>query len=76
MQVEHAVADGYDVRGLMYWTLMDNFEVRPRITWESPPCSELLEALDSDVLLCLKPERHQGRACLTLLLPNPCMCAM
>ena len=28
MQVEHAVADGYDVRGLMYWTLMDNFEVR------------------------------------------------
>ena len=27
-QVEHAVADGYDVLGLMYWTLMDNFEVR------------------------------------------------
>ena len=26
-QVEHAVADGYDVRGLMYWTLVDNFEV-------------------------------------------------
>ena len=26
-QVEHAVADGYDVRGLMYWTLIDNFEV-------------------------------------------------
>ncbi|CAK0742117.1 hypothetical protein CVIRNUC_001373 [Coccomyxa viridis] len=24
--VEHAVADGYDVRGLMYWTLVDNFE--------------------------------------------------
>jgi len=28
VQVEHAVADGYDVRGFMYWTLMDNFEVR------------------------------------------------
>ncbi len=27
MQVEHAVADGYDVRGLLYWTLLDNFEV-------------------------------------------------
>lgn len=27
MQVEHAVADGYDIRGLMYWTLIDNFEV-------------------------------------------------
>lgn len=26
-QLEHAVADGYDVRGLMYWTLVDNFEV-------------------------------------------------
>ncbi|BDA42798.1 6-phospho-beta-galactosidase [Coccomyxa sp. Obi] len=24
--LEHAVADGYDVRGLMYWTLIDNFE--------------------------------------------------
>ncbi len=26
-QVERAVRDGYDVRGLMYWTLVDNFEV-------------------------------------------------
>ncbi len=25
-QVEHAVADGCDVRGLLYWTLVDNFE--------------------------------------------------
>lgn len=27
LQVERAVRDGYDVRGLMYWTLIDNFEV-------------------------------------------------
>ena len=26
MQVEKAVQDGYDVRGFMYWTLVDNFE--------------------------------------------------
>jgi beta-glucosidase/6-phospho-beta-glucosidase/beta-galactosidase len=25
--VERAVRDGYDVRGIMYWTLVDNFEV-------------------------------------------------
>jgi beta-glucosidase len=25
-QVERAVKDGYDVRGFMYWTLIDNFE--------------------------------------------------
>ena len=24
--MEHAVADGCDVRGLLYWTLVDNFE--------------------------------------------------
>ena len=36
MQVEHAVADGYDVRGLMYWTLMDNFEVSRGLTWKCP----------------------------------------
>lgn len=26
LQVEKAVEDGYDVRGFMYWTLVDNFE--------------------------------------------------
>ena len=26
VQVEKAVQDGYDVRGFMYWTLVDNFE--------------------------------------------------
>ena len=26
-EVERAVRDGIDVRGLMYWTLVDNFEV-------------------------------------------------
>lgn len=26
MQVEAAVRDGYDLRGFMYWTLIDNFE--------------------------------------------------
>ena len=31
-EVERAVRDGLDVRGLMYWTLVDNFEA-------SPPCS-------------------------------------
>lgn len=25
-QLEEAVADGADVRGIMYWTLVDNFE--------------------------------------------------
>lgn len=25
-QLEEAVADGHDVRGIMYWTLIDNFE--------------------------------------------------
>jgi Glycosyl hydrolase family 1 len=24
--VRHAVSDGHDVRGFMYWTLVDNFE--------------------------------------------------
>ena len=44
-QVEHAVADGYDVRGLMYWTLIDNFEVGlplpigMRMSILHPPCS-------------------------------------
>ena len=28
-QIERAVRDGYDVRGLMVWTLIDNFEVQP-----------------------------------------------
>lgn len=32
MQVERAVRDGYDVRGLMYWTLVDNFEVSQLVT--------------------------------------------
>ena len=27
-QVEHAIADGHDVRSFLYWTLVDNFEVR------------------------------------------------
>ena len=27
-QIERAVRDGYDVRGLMVWTLIDNFEVQ------------------------------------------------
>ena len=26
LQVEQAVRDGYDCRGFMYWTLVDNFE--------------------------------------------------
>ncbi len=26
VQVQKAVEDGYDVRGFMYWTLVDNFE--------------------------------------------------
>ena len=26
MQMERAVRDGYDLRGVMYWTLIDNFE--------------------------------------------------
>ncbi len=26
MQMMRALADGYDVRGFYYWTLMDNFE--------------------------------------------------
>lgn len=26
MQIFKAIKDGYDVRGLYYWTLMDNFE--------------------------------------------------
>ncbi len=26
LQVERAVQDGYDCRGFMYWTLIDNFE--------------------------------------------------
>lgn len=25
-QVARAVADGYDVRGFFYWTLVDNYE--------------------------------------------------
>lgn len=53
MQVEHAVADGYDVRGLMYWTLMDNFEVRTQTPGTAAKCSELpseLEALHPYVL--------------------------
>ena len=28
-QVEKLIDDGYDVRGYYYWTLLDNFEVRP-----------------------------------------------
>lgn len=30
-EVERAVRDGIDVRGLMYWTLVDNFEVDPSL---------------------------------------------
>ena len=26
MQIERAVREGIDVRGVMYWTLVDNFE--------------------------------------------------
>lgn len=26
MQIARAIRDGYDVRGVYYWTLMDNFE--------------------------------------------------
>lgn len=26
MQLEEAVKDGFDVRGYMYWTLIDNYE--------------------------------------------------
>ncbi len=29
LQVEKLIDDGYDVRGYYYWTLVDNFEVRP-----------------------------------------------
>lgn len=43
VQIEHAVADGYDVRGLLYWTLIDNFEVSEHVLicfWSSllPAC--------------------------------------
>jgi beta-glucosidase/6-phospho-beta-glucosidase/beta-galactosidase len=31
-QVIRAVNEGYDVRGFMYWTLVDNFEVREKST--------------------------------------------
>lgn len=35
-QIERAVSDGYDVRGLMVWTLIDNFEVVPiMLCWSS-----------------------------------------
>lgn len=38
-EVERAVRDGMDVRGLMYWTLVDNFEVR--CTCGYHPCQNL-----------------------------------
>ena len=41
-EVERAVRDGLDVRGLMYWTLVDNFEVSswaPRVALQQRSCT-------------------------------------
>ena len=74
-QVEHAVADGYDVRGLMYWTLVDNFEVGlplptgPKLSTLAPhemrnhqgSCNDCLRALLALILFPVHSGRLAGR---------------
>ena len=37
LQLEEAAADGMDIRGLMYWTLVDNFEYAPAPSADHTP---------------------------------------
>ena len=60
MQVEKLIDDGYDVRGYYYWTLLDNFEVRP--LWQL--CHP------SPAHLCMPKSQHcpnnTSRCCFTI----------
>ena len=52
-EVERAVRDGMDVRGLMYWTLVDNFEVSnwsSRVMLYTISRSELASLQNAEVL--------------------------
>ena len=76
MQVEHAISDGYDVRSFLYWTLVDNFEVRScshqQQTSPFLPCRYVVHACHGAPRpeldwLQLPPAQHCKTGCLNLI---------
>jgi hypothetical protein len=66
-QIERAIGDGFDVRGLMVWTLIDNFEARALML---PACAVPPAAAHAQLhsmaaaLLCADTcQRHALQAC-------------
>ena len=57
-EVERAVRDGMDVRGLMYWTLVDNFEVDPCLQLSVFPYTSAGLALQGMSLCPSTPAKH------------------
>lgn len=67
MQLEEAVKDGFDVRGYMYWTLIDNYE------WNF--AFELkfgLYSYDDDE--AKTRHKRKGAEVCNLSLPHQCLC--